>query len=326
MAFRTFFRILLAGAVIAAAADGALAEFPDKPLKLINPYPAGAGAMDVAARVMAEKMTARLGQPVVVNNVPGAGGTVGAAATARGPKDGYQIYFGASSALGFSKLLNKDLPYDPLKDFTPIAMLGSVPVGIFVSASSNIRTLQDLIAAAKANPGGITYGSPGIGTVTHVAVEMLEDRAGVKLKHIPYGGSLNYWNDLVGGTLQAVAGGITGGLPLVKDGRLRLIATATATRSQTVPDVPAVGELMPGYDAPAWLGLVVAQGTPEPVVARLEAAALEAFRDPATKAALAPAGIEVTPLDRKSFGAKMASDLKLWETTLKNSGLLAGKP
>ena len=322
MAICTLCRLLCAGAALLALAAPASADYPDRPVKLVNPYAAGAGAMDVAARVMAEKMTARLGVPVVVVNQPGAAGTVAAAAAARGPKDGYTIYFGASSALGFTKLLNRELPYDPLRDFAPVAMLGSVPVGIFVSASSEIRTLQDLIAAAKSQPGMLNFGTPGVGSVTHVAVEMLMDRAGIQMKHVPYGGTLNYWNDLVGGQLQLVSGGITGGLPLVKDGRLRLIATATATRSQTVPEVPAIGEIIPGYDAPAWLGLVVAQGTPEPVLARLESVALEAFSDPSTKLVLGRAGIDVTPLGRKAFGAKMASDLALWEATLKNTGLI----
>lgn len=322
MAAGKILRALAAAAVAAGLVTAARAEFPDRPVKLVNPYAAGAGAMDLAARVMSDKLAARLGQPVIVSNQPGAGGTVAAAATARGARDGYTVYFGASSALGFTKLLNRELPYDPLKDFTPVAMLGSVPVGIFVSASSRIRTLQDLIAEAKAHPETLNYGTPGVGTVTHIAMEMLQERAGIRLKHVPYGGSLNYWNDLVGGQLQVVSGGVTGGLPLVKDGRLRLIATATATRSQTVPDVPAIGETIPGYDAPAWLGLVVARGTPEPVVARLEAAAMGAFADPDLKAVLAPAGIEVTPLDRKAFGAKMAGDLSLWEGTLRSAGLL----
>lgn len=322
MTLRTLARLLVAAGVALAATTALAADFPEKPIRLVNPYPAGAGAMDTAARVMAEKIGARLGQPVVIDFRPGAGGLVAAQAVARSPKDGYTLYFGASSALGFSKLINKDLGYDPLKDFTPIAMLGTVPVGLFVAANSNIKSLQDLIAVGKSNPESINYGSPGIGTVTHIAVLMFEERSGAKYKHIPYSGALNYWADLVGGTLQAVAGGITGGMPMVKEGRLRLLATATASRSQFTPDVPAVGEFFPGYDALAWLGLVVPSGTPEPVVAKLEGATLEAFRDPGTKTSLGNAGIEVQPLDRKAFAAKMVGDLKLWETALGKAGLL----
>ncbi len=321
MAIRKLFGALCATVLICLGAP-ALADFPDHPVKLVNPYAAGAGAMDLAARVMAEGISARLGSPVVVINQPGAAGTLAATAVARGPKDGYSLYFGASSALGFTKLLNKDVTYDPVRDFTPVALLGNVPVAIFVSASSDIRTIQDLIAAAKARPGMINFGSPGFGSVSHVAVELLMERAGIQMKHVPYGGNPNYWNDLIGGQIQVVTGGITGGLPLVKDGRLRMIATATATRTLTAPDVPAIGEVIPGYNAPAWLGLVVARGTPEPIVVKLEAAALEAFRDPTTKATLAKAGIEVVPLGRQAFGEKMASDLIMWESTLKSAGLI----
>ena len=308
---------LLAAACIAGVASPACADYPDRPIKLIMPYAAGAGAMDLAARLMAEKMTARMGSPVIVVNQPGASGQLAAGATARGPKDGYTMYFGASSALGYSKLINKDLPYDPAKDFTPVAMLGTVPVAFFVSASSNIQSLQDLVAAAKANPDKINYGSPGVGSSPHVALEMFMGRTGIRMKHIPYGSNANYWSDLIGGQIQVVTAGITGGLGLTKDGRLRMIATATRERSQTAPDVPAVGEMVAGYDAPAWMGLVVAQGTPEPAVAKLEGIAMEVFRDPSTKSELAKAGIEVAPLDRKAFGAKMAADMIGWEATLK---------
>ena len=308
---------LLAAACIAGVASPACADYPDRPIKLIMPYAAGAGAMDLAARLMAEKMTARMGSPVIVVNQPGASGQLAAGATARGPKDGYTMYFGASSALGYSKLINKDLPYDPARDFTPVAMLGTVPVAFFVSASSNIQSLQDLVAAAKANPDKINYGSPGVGSSPHVALEMFMGRAGIRMKHVPYGSNANYWSDLIGGQIQVVTAGITGGLGLTKDGRLRMIATATRERSQTAPDVPAVGEMVAGYDAPAWMGLVVAQGTPEPAVAKLEGIAMEVFRDPSIKSELAKAGIEVAPLDRKAFGAKMAADMIGWEATLK---------
>ena len=259
---------LLAAACIAGVASPACADYPDRPIKLIMPYAAGAGAMDLAARLMAEKMTARMGSSVIVVNQPGASGQLAAGATARGPKDGYTMYFGASSALGYSKLINKDLPYDPAKDFTPVAMLGTVPVAFFVSASSNIQSLQDLVAAAKANPDKLNYGSPGVGSSPHVALEMFMGRTGIRMKHVPYGSNANYWSDLIGGQIQVVTAGITGGLGLTKDGRLRMIATATRERSQTAPDVPAVGEMVAGYDAPAWMGLVVAQGTPESAVAR----------------------------------------------------------
>jgi tripartite-type tricarboxylate transporter receptor subunit TctC len=220
-------------------------------------------------------------------------------------------------------MLIKDVTYEPLQDFTPVAMLGIVPVGLFVPASSPTRNMQDLIAAAKANPGAINFGTPGVGTVTHIAVEMLMDRAGIQMKHVPYGGGPNYWTDLAGGQLQLVSAGISSGLPLVKDGRVRLNATATAARAQATPDVPAVGESFPGYDAPAWIGLAVARGTPDAAITKLEGAAMEVIQDSDTKATLGRAGIEVKPLDRQAFANRIASDVSVWQSTFHKSGLLA---
>ena len=166
---------LLAATCIAGLASPVHAYYPDRPIKLIMPYAAGACAMDLAARLISDKLTARMGNPVIAISQPGAGGTIAAVATASGPKDGYMMYFGASSALGYTKLNNKDLSYVPQKGFTPVAMLGTVPVAFFVSASSSIRTVQDLVAAAKANPDQLNFGSPGVGKATHVAVEMFND-------------------------------------------------------------------------------------------------------------------------------------------------------
>ncbi len=315
------FCALLACVCVSGLNSLAHADFPDRPIKLIDPYPPGAGAMDVAARLISEKMAARLGTPVVVTYQPGAAGTVAAAAAARAPKDGYTIYFGASSALGYARVLNKELPYDPHKDFTPIAMLGTVPVAFFVSASSEIRTLQDLVAAAKAKPDALNFGSPGVGSATHIAMETFMAKAGIRMKHVPYGSNANYWTDLVGGQLQAVTAGITGGLALTKDGRLRMVAIAGRDRSGIAPEVQAVGEMYPGYDATAWVGLVVPKGVPEPIVAKLEAAAMGVFRDPSVKAELGRSGIDVSPLNSKDFAAKMAADLVVWEATLKVPGL-----
>lgn len=230
--------MLFAAACILGLASPAQADYPDRPIKLIMPYAAGAGAMDLASRVMAEKLTTRMANPVIVVKQPGAGGTIAA-----------------------------------------------------------------------------------VGTATHVAMEMFMGNTGIRMKHVSYGSNANYWNDLMGGQLDVVTAGITGGLALTKDGRLRMLATATRTRSPSAPDVMAVGEIVPGYDAPAWMGLVVAQGTPEAVVAKLESAAMEVLNDPSTKSELSNAGIEVAPLDRKAFGAKMAADLAVWENTLKFTGL-----
>ena len=312
-------------AVQALLALPAQAAYPDRPIKLISPFAAGAGAVDLAARVVAEKMSARLDNPVVVTNQPGAAGNLAAQTVAKSAKDGYTMYFGAAAALGYARLINKDLPFDPAQDFLPIAQLGFVPIGLFVHAQSEIQTLADLIAAAKAKPGQLNVSSPGVGSVTHVATELLMNRAGIKLTHVPYGTQANYWTDLAGGSssLHVVAGGITGGLPLVREGRIRLIATLTGERSAAAPNVPAAAETVAGYDAPAWLGFAVAAGTPEAIAARLESVILEVLREAEVISTLNRAGIDVAPLGRAAFGAKIARERPLWETTLRDAGLLA---
>lgn len=300
-------------------------DYPTRPVKLVNPFAPG-GTIDVVARVMADKMGKYLGQSVVIEYKPGAAGTVAAGVVAKGPKDGYTIYFGTSATLGFSKLLNKDLPYDPIADFTPVATVGSVPVGVFVDAGLGINTLQELIAAAKAKPGSIAFGSTGVGGVSHLAGEMLKARAGIDMLHVPYAGAAaRYWSDITGGRIQVVFAGVTGGLPLAKEGRVKLLATATRQRSKLLPDVPAVGEVIPGYDAPAWFGLVVAKGTPQPIVAKLEAAALAALAEPSTRPMFESAGVDMDPvLDAQAFAAKMPRDIEMWKGVLAGSGLLKG--
>jgi len=288
------------------------------------PFAAGAGAVDAAARLMGERMGSHLNATVVVVPQPGAGSHLGANNAAKSPKDGYTLFFGTAANLGYGKMLNKELPYDPVKDLQPLIMLGSVPVGVFVNINSDIRTLPDLLAAARARPGALNYSTPGIGTVTHVAMEILLNRTGTKMTHVPYGNQPTYWQDLIGGTtIQMVVGGITGGLGLVKDGKLRLLTTLTGQRASATPDTPAAGEVVSGYDAPAWLALALPAGVPEDVVARLEAAALASAGEAATKTAFDRLGIDLTPMARRPFAAKITGELPVWENTLRAAGMLS---
>lgn len=310
---------LLAGAGPAQAAD-----YPDRTIRLINPYATG-GTVEVVARWMADKMGQKLGQTMIVDARPGGAGTVAAAYVAKGPKDGYMVYIGTSSTLGYAKLLQKDLPYEPVKDFTPVAMVGSVPIGIFTGPDTGFNTIQDLIAAAKAKPGQISYGSSGAMTLTHLAGEMFCQRAGIKMIHVPYNGSggAKYFTDLVGGQTQALMVGVTGGLELAKAGRIKLLATATATRARGLENVPALGEIFPGFDVPTWFALAVAAGTPEPIVHKLEGAALSVLRDPATRTAFDTAGVEAGPfLGSAEMSARVNTEMQMWEKLLAQAGLL----
>ena len=315
--------LLLVSAALTASAPAQAADYPDKPIRLIAPIAAGTSALDTAARLIAERMGPKLGGQVIVINQPGASGTLAAGAIAKGPKDGYTFNLNTAAAVGYPRILNKDLPYDPAREITTVALMGSVPVGLFVNVASDIKTLPDLVAAGKARPDTINYASPGIGTVSHIAVEMFSNRTEARFHHVPYGASLAYWNDLMGGTIQLVSGGLTGGLPLVKDGRLRLIGVLGKSRSAIAPDAPAFGETMAGFDVPSWLGLVIAAGTPDPIVDKLEAAAMASFAETSFKSALLQAGIDVNPMGRKAFANMLATELPVWERALRTAGQTA---
>ena len=218
----------------------------------------------------------------------------------KGPKDGYMMFIGTSSTLGFMKMLNNDLSYEPVKDFTPVAMVGSVPIGIFTSGTSGIKSVPDLVAAARAKPGELSYGSSGLNSLTHLAGELFCQRAGIQMIHVPYtGAQQGYWGDVLGGRLTATMQGVTGGLAMAKEGKLNLIAVTSRERSKLLPDVPAVGEAYPGFDVPAWFGLAVAAGTPANVVQKL---------DPV--------------LSASAFASKIVADNQMWEKTFKSAGLM----
>ena len=321
---RTVLKWIAAGAAGPAGLPALrAAEFPDHQVKIVNPTAPG-GTVDIVARIMAEKMAPHLGQAVVVEHRPGGSGAIGAGVVSKGPKDGYMMFIGTSSTLGYMKMLNKDLSYEPVKDFTPIAMVGSVAIGIFTSPASGIKTVADLVAAAKAKPGELSYGSSGLQSLTHLAGELLCQRAGIQMIHIPYtGAQQGYWGDVIGGRLTATMQGVTGGLAMAREGKLNLIGIASRERSRLLPDVPAVGEVYPGFDVPAWFGLAVAAGTPANVVQKLEAAALAALRDPATRTQFAAVGVDIDPiLSANAFTAKIGADNQMWEKTFRSAGLM----
>ena len=321
---RTVLKWMAAGAAGPAGLTALhAAEFPERQVKIINPTAPG-GTVDMVSRIMGEKMAPHLGQPVVVEHRPGGSGAIGASLVSKGPKDGYMMFIGTSSTLGFMKMLNKDLAYEPVKDFTPISLVGSVPIGIFTSGTSGIKTVQDLVAAAKAKPGELSYGSSGLNSLTHLAGELLCQRAGIEMIHVPYtGAQQGYWSDVMGGRLAATMQGVTGGLALAKEGKLNLVAVASRERSRLLPDVPAVGEVFAGFDVPAWFGLAVAAGTPSNVVQKLGSAAMAALRDPTTRTQLAAIGVELGPiLSADAFANKISTDNQMWEKTFKSAGLM----
>ena len=272
------------------------------------------------AYIMSQKMGAILGQPIVMETRAGAGGTIATSVVAKAPKDGYTLLFGTSSMLGIAKFMNRDLPYDPVTDFAPVVYLGNVTVGIFTSQKSGIDSLDSLISTARAKPGKLNFSSPGVGSVSHLAGELFKSRAKLDITHVPYQGLVAQMTDLIGGQTEMAVGGMVSGLPFVRDGRVKLVAVASRTRSRIVPDVPALGEILPGYDAPAWLGIVAPSGTPKDVLDRLESAAQEAINDPETRKMLDAQGVDLEVISAWAFGEKIRRDMPLWEEAVKAAG------
>ena len=322
---RRSLRWLAAGAVGASGLATPLvraADLPFRQFKIVNPTSPG-GTVDQVSRIMADKMAGYLGVPVVVEHKPGGSGAIAATAVIRGPKDGSQVFFGTSSTMGFMKMLNKDLSYDPIRDLAPVVMVGSVPVGLFTANAH--PTLEAFVAAARARPGAFSFSSTGLQSLAHLAGELLAQRAGLKMVHVPYTGSAaKYWTDLIGGELQMAIAGVTGGLPLARDGKLKLVAVASRERSKLFPEVPAAGELYPGYDVPAWFGFAAAAGTPPATIRLLEAAALAALREPATRGQFANIGVDIDPiLGTEAFVSRIGTDNAMWEKLFRTAGLLA---
>ena len=316
---RAFIHLSLASLLATAALPALAAGFPDKPIKLVMPFPPG-GVVSTVAYAVATKMAANLGQPVVLDAKPGAAGTIAATFVAKAPKDGYTLLFGTSAMLGIAKYMYKDLAYDPISDFSPVGIVGNVTVGVFASQKGGVESLDDLLAKAKAKPGSINFGSPGVGSVSHLAGELFKSRAKLDLVHVPYAGNVPQMTDLVGGQTQIGFTGVGSGITFTKDGRTKLIAVATKTRSKAYPAVAALGEVVPGYDAPAWLGIVAPKGTPQDVLDRLELALQEALAEREVKALFEVQGIDPESMSARAYGDKMRSEMALWEEAVKASG------
>lgn len=244
-------------------------EFPSRPVKLVVAYPPG-GAVDQVARMLAEKLSASLGQPVVVDNRAGAGGLVGSDAVAKAPNDGYTLLLGTVSSHAIAPAVYRKMPYDPVADFAAISLVALTPYIITVNPGVPARTLPELIALAKAKPDGLNFGSSGTGTTPHLAGELFNTMAGTKIAHIPYKGSAPMLTDLLGGQVQVAFDNTV--IPSIKGGKLRGLAVTGPARLAAVPDIPTAAEAgLPGYEAVGWMGLYAPKGTPAPIVARLAA-------------------------------------------------------
>jgi tripartite-type tricarboxylate transporter receptor subunit TctC len=273
---------------------GAFAQgtsYPTRAVKIINPFPPGS-PVDVVARLVAQKLQEAWGQIVVVDYKGGAGGTLGAEFVARAPPDGYTLLVTSSSTHVIAPALRKQMPYDALKDFVPIALVAYGPTALVVHPSLPVRTLAEFVHYAKANPGKVAYASSGTGTILHLSGELFQSRTGSELLHVPYKGAVPASNDLLGGQVQAMFDSISNSAPQVKAGKLRALAVMTAQRSLLMPDVPTTTEAgFAGLDFPAWLGLFAPAGVPREVVIRSVNVLQLALAQPETKERLIQSGL-----------------------------------
>jgi tripartite-type tricarboxylate transporter receptor subunit TctC len=310
---------ILAASAAYAPASHAQDAFPNKPIAVIVPFPAGVG-VDVTIRTIAPKVAETLGQPLVVDNKPGAGGNIGHDLAARAPKDGYTLLGTASNFVANPSLYSK-VNYDPLKDFLPIAGLIRTPSVLVVPADSPIKSVPDLIAFAKANPGKLNYASGGNGSLAHFSGELFKTAAGVDMVHVPYKGAPDIITSLMGKQTDLAFPVLVSVLPQLKAGTLRPLAITGTKRSATLPDVPTIYEVMkPGFDIESENGLVAPAGVPPAVIVKLNAAVVKALRDPAIAGPLTASGFEVVASTPEEFAARLKSDVAKYEEVVKKSG------
>ncbi|MGH6625807.1 MAG: tripartite tricarboxylate transporter substrate binding protein [Burkholderiaceae bacterium] len=304
-------RLLVAAAVALTGAAALAQAYPARPVKLVVPFPAG-GATDIFARVLSQKLGEKLGGALVVENRPGAGGVIGSDIVAKSPADGYTLLLATSSTHSIGPSLNPRLPYDAVRDFTPIAHVGNAPSIMLVPNGSPARTLGEWIDHAKKNPGRLNYASSGNGTIVQLTAELFKAQAGLFLVHIPYKGTALAIPDLANGKVEVLFDALPTGLPHVRDGRLRALAVTSAKRTAMAPELPAVSEALPGFESNTWFGLYGPRGLPPDLVARVNTAVNQALADAEVRDKLARLGIEPVGSTPAQFMQMVAADAAKW--------------
>ena len=286
-------------------------DYPIRPVKVIVPSPPGGGT-DILARVLAQHLSKALGQPFFVENKAGAGNMIGIEFVAHAPADGYTVLV-VPSTLALNSALYKKVPYDPVRDFAPVTLAATAPNVLVVNPALPAKSLAELIALAKAKPGALSYGTPGIGTSPHLSMELLKSMAGINLQHVPYRGTAAAVTDVIGGQIAATFANAFTAKPQVDSGRVRALAVSGPNRIDAFPGVPPVAEAgVPGYEAMQWYGVVVPAGTPAPVIARLNSEAVKALQSDEMKEKLALDGAQPVGSTPAAFAALIRSELEKW--------------
>jgi tripartite-type tricarboxylate transporter receptor subunit TctC len=317
---RRFLQLAGAAAAFHAVPRRATAQaWPNRPLRWVVGYPAG-GSTDLAVRIMGQWISERLGQPVIVENRPGAGTNLATQAVVNAPPDGYTLLL-AVATNAINATLYDSLPFNFLRDIAPVAGVAEFPLVIEVAAAVPAKNLAEFTAYAKANPGRLNIASFGTGTISHLAIEMFKAAAGVDMVHVPYRGGAVMITDMLGGRIQAGVDALPNSLPQIQRGTLRALALTNAARSPVLPDVPTVGETIPGFEVTTWSGIGVPRGTPAEIIERLNRENNAGLADPAIKARLAEVGATPIVMTPAAFGAMMAADTAKWARIVKLSGV-----
>ncbi|GAB2489329.1 tripartite tricarboxylate transporter substrate binding protein [Comamonas humi] len=323
---RQSLQALAAAALVATGAAPALAadNFPSKPITIVVPFVAG-GTTDILARVVGQAMSESLGQPVVIDNRAGAGGNIGGQFASRAPADGYTIFMGTVGTHAINEWLYAKMPFKPNQDFAPLTRVANVPNLLVAHPSQPFKTVKELIAYAKANPGKVNFGSPGNGSSPHLSGELFDSLAGVKMTHVPYKGSAPAITDLLGNQIAIMFDNMPSAIQHVRSGKLRPIAVTTPKRSPELPDVPTVAEAgVPGYAAMSWFGLFAPAKTPAAVQAKLHDAIVKALKNPAVAKKIQEQGGEVVAESPAEFAAFIKAENEKWKKVVKDSGAVAG--
>src|SRR3954470_16437631 len=316
---RSVAAMLIALAMYSAPASAQ--SYPTRAVTIVVPFAAGGGS-DLLARLVAQKLEERLGKPFIIENRPGAGTTLAAMQAVRSTPDGYTLMQATSTTMAINVSMQKKMPYEPLKDLVPVALLSSSPFFLVVRSDSPVKTVADLIALAKAKPNGLNYGSGGPGSMHHLSTELLQSMAGIEMTHVPYKATPPGMNDLLAGDIQVRCGDTTSVLPMIQQGPVRGIAVTTAKRSPAAPDIPAVAETVPGYESASWQMLVAPGATPPEVIALLNREVHTIFSNPAVIGELERRGIGPAltgnPAEVQDF---VKQEIVRWSGVVRRAGL-----
>ena len=309
--------VVLGGA--SAAAQDSAKDYPNRPITLVVPFAPG-GSTTIVARIVADRLADALGQQIIVDNRPGAGGTIGTRQVAKSAPDGYTIVLGYTGTLAIGPSLFPNVGYDVRKDFAPIGRIATAPNTLAVHPSFDVHSVKELIDYAKANPGKVNFGSAGVGTVGHVGGELLATMAGIKLTHIPYKGTGPAMTDLLGGHIPMSFAPIPAVHESAKSGLLRLLAVTSLTRSSLVPEIPTIAETLPGFEAVLRYGLAAPAGTPRPIIDRLDKDLRKVLMSDEVRGRLAIEGAEPLPSTPEEYGADIDREEAQWSNVVKTSG------